>query len=348
MLRVLVCEDSVSVSQLLVELINADEELQVVGVAGNGREGIELNRKLRPDIITMDVRMPGLSGLEATRQIMSEQPTPIVLVSELAETEVDLSMAALDAGALTVLPKPSGPGQAHFKQDRERLCQTLKLMSSVKLVRHWLPTNRAACQRVAPPSLVPPGDLSPVQPKLVAIGSSTGGPSALATILSKLPTSFTLPILITQHIMPGFGEGLARWLNDTTGRRVVMAKAGMVIEVNSGITVIAPDHCHLVLKSGRQLAFDYRGPVNGVLPSVDVMFESVVEVMGGSAVGIVLTGMGKDGAQGLKRMRQAGCYTIVQDEATSIVFGMPKEAIALGAARKVVGLEKIAGELVKL
>lgn len=346
MLRVLVCEDSVPVSQLLTELINADPELKVIGVAGNGREGIELNRKLRPDIITMDIRMPVLNGLEATRQIMSELPTPIVLISEIAESEVGLSLTALQAGALTVLPKPHGPGHPDFKADANRLRQTLKLMAEVKLVRRWLNTD--------PPASRPSGPSQPVEfsscvhPKMVAIGSSTGGPSALATILSHLPASFTLPILITQHIMPGFGAGLARWLNDTTGRRVVIAEPGMVIEPESAVTVIAPDYCHLVIKAGKQLAFDYRGPVNGVLPSIDIMFDSVATEMGAAVIGVLLTGMGKDGAAGLAHLRKAGAYTIAQDETTSVVFGMPKEAIALGAAWKVVSLPKIAGEIVKI
>jgi two-component system chemotaxis response regulator CheB len=343
MLRVLVCEDSVPVSQLLTELINADPELQVVGVAGNGREAVELNRKLRPDIITMDARMPVLNGLEATSQIMSELPTPIVLVSEIAETEVELSMAALNAGALTVLPKPHGPGHPAFQRDSENLRHTLKLMAGIKLVRRWLPTTPASAKPTTPEVFS-----SSTRPRLIAIGSSTGGPSALATLLKGLPATFKLPIVITQHIMPGFGEGLARWLNDTTGRRVVAARSGMVIEPDSAVTIIAPDYCHLVLTPGNHLAFDYRGQVNGVLPSVDVMFASVAQVMGASAIGVLLTGMGKDGAQGLLQLRKAGAYTLAQDEATSVVFGMPKEAIALGATWKVVPLEKMAPEIVNL
>ncbi|NWJ95241.1 MAG: chemotaxis-specific protein-glutamate methyltransferase CheB [Chloroflexi bacterium] len=350
MLTVVVCEDSVPVSQLLVELINADPGLHVVGVAGNGREVIELNRKLRPNVITMDVRMPVLNGLEATRQIMAEQPTPIVLVSDIAEVDINLSMDALNAGALAVLPKPHGPGHPDFKADGDRLRHTLHLMSSVKLVRRWMTTGPLTIPPKPSATPSPRSDIytSPVQPRLVAIGSSTGGPSAIATILSNLPPTFNLPILVTQHIMPGFGTGLARWLNDTTGRRVVTATEGMVIEPSSSITVIAPDHCHMILTPARQIAFDHRGLVNGVLPSVDVLFESVAHSLGPLAVGVLLTGMGRDGAQGLSKMRQAGSFTIAQDEASSVVFGMPKEAIALGAAWKIAPLEKIASELVAI
>lgn len=357
MLRVLVCEDSLPVSQLLTQVINTDAELHVIGVAGNGREAVELNRRLRPDIITMDVRMPVLNGLEATRQIMAELPTPIVLVSEVAETEVEMSMALLNAGALTVLPKLHGPGHPAFSQDSENLCQTLKLMASVKLVRRRLPTTSSTpISELSPKAKLTPATPiisaerfpSIAQPKLVAIGASTGGPSALATLLKGLPPAFKLPIVITQHIMPGFGDGLARWLNDTTGRKVISARPGMTLEPDSSMTFIAPDKCHLVVVAGNKLAFDYRGEVNGVLPSVDVMFDSVAEIYGNSAIGVLLTGMGRDGAQGLARLYKMGAYTIVQDEATSVVFGMPKEAIALGAAWKVAPLDKIAAEISSL
>lgn len=359
MIKVLICEDSLPVSQLLVELINTDPEMQVVGVAGNGLEAIELTHKFRPDIITMDVRMPQLNGLEATRQIMAEQPTPIVLVSELAETDVALSMEALNAGALAVLPKPYGPGHPSFKANGDRLRQTVSLMSSVKVVRHWANRNQRPANRagnIAPPPA--PERVTPARnparsglakaPRLVAIGSSTGGPSALATLLSQLPLTFDLPILITQHIMPGFGEGLAHWLKEATGRPVVLAQEGMSIKPNSGLTIIAPDHCHMLISSSWQIRFDRRGPYQGVLPSVDLMFESVTEVAGSSAIGVLLTGMGRDGAQGLYRMCQSGAYTIAQSEASCVVFGMPKEAIALGAARSILPLEKIASELVQI
>jgi len=359
MIKVLICEDSLPVSQLLTELISSDPELQVVGVAGNGVEAIELNRKLRPDIITMDVRMPQLNGLEATRRIMAEQPTPIVLVSELVETDVALSMEALNAGALALLPKPYGFGHPGFKANSERLRQTLRLMSSVKVVRHWLkPAPKAVNEaRGLAVQSENGGSLSSsyreqtrprCAPRLIAIGSSTGGPSALATLLGQLPANFDVPIVITQHIMPGFAEGLARWLKDATGRQVMLAQEGMYIKPNSGQTIIAPDHCHMLISPSWQVRFDRRGLFQGVLPSVNLMFDSVAEAVGSSAVGVLLTGMGQDGAQGLYHLHQMGAYTIAQDEASCVVFGMPKEAIAQGAVNKVVAIEKIASVLVGL
>ncbi|HEX2909278.1 MAG TPA: chemotaxis-specific protein-glutamate methyltransferase CheB [Chloroflexia bacterium] len=351
MIRVLVCEDSLPVSQLLKEVINQYPGLIVVGVAGNGREAVELNRKLRPDIITMDVRMPVLNGLEATQQIMSEQPAPIVMVSEIASTDVDLSMKALQAGALMALRKPIGPGHPDYKVECEQLCQALVNMAGVKLVRRW---TQVSSERKKSPSgltLSPTINKEPalrVKPRLVAIGSSTGGPSALANLLSRLPASFTLPVLITQHIMPGFGSGMTRWLNDITGRRVVTAQDGMLVEPDSSITIIAPDDCHMTITTSRHIRFDRRGPVNSLVPSVDVMFESVAGSVGAAAIGVILTGMGRDGAQGMLSMHKAGAYTIAQDETSSVVFGMPKEAIALQAVDTVLPLDKIADQLVKV
>jgi two-component system chemotaxis response regulator CheB len=366
MIKVLVCEDSVPVSQLLVGLINnvaGEAKLLVVGVAGNGNEAIELNRRLRPDVIAMDVRMPVLNGLEATRRIMAEQPTPIVLVSEIAETEVALSLEALAAGALLVMPKPHGPGHPDFAAEAEKLRQNLCLMAGVKVVRHWLPgsTKQAQAQprSVLPVTLTTPTPKRPTSPhtstffneqqRLVTIGASTGGPAALASILSKLPPSFSWPMLITQHIMPGFGKGLVQWLNQISERRVVLATEGMLVEVDSGLTILAPDDCHLCLDATQHLVFGKNGPVNGLASSVDVMFSSIASNLAGSSVvGVLLTGMGRDGATGLKQLRESGATTIVQDEASSVVFGMPKEAIALGAAQHVVPISKIPEMLIKL
>lgn len=345
MIKVLVCEDSLPVSRLLVELINADPELEVVGVAGDGLEALECTRKYQPDIIAMDVQMPRLNGLEATRQIMSEQPTPIILISELLNSEVALSLQALDAGALTVLPKPHGPGHPQHESDRNRLCQNLRLLHDVKLVRRWSAT---ATPKANAPLGPRPARANPtIHPRLVAIGASTGGPSALSALLSKLPPTFRLPILITQHIMPGFTNGLASWLAQTTGRRVIQAVDGLTLEPDSGLVVIAPDNCHLTITPNWQLRFKGRLPSDILVPSVDVMFKSVAQSFGASAIGVLLTGMGKDGAEGMLDLWQTGAYTIAQDEATSVVFGMPKEAIELGAAHKVLPLQLIAGELMR-
>lgn len=350
------CEDSLPVSQLLVEVINnvtGKADLLVVGVAGNGSEAVELALRLRPDVIAMDVRMPILNGLEATRQIMAEQPTPIVLVSEVAETDVALSLEALAAGALLVIPKPHGPGHPDFHSDAKKLRESLSLMAGVKVIRHWLPTykNQTAPRLASRRTSVshPTQAAFDEQHRLVAIGASTGGPSALSNIIGNLPRNFTWPILITQHIMPGFGEGLAHWLSQTTGRRVVVAVEKMLVEIDSSQVILAPDDCHLCLNSQQQLIFDKSGPVNGIVPSVDVMFKSIAHYnVGNSVVGVLLTGMGRDGAAGLKLLRDMGGTTLVQDEASCVVFGMPKEAVALGAAEKVLPLSKIPQELVKL
>lgn len=353
------CEDSLPISQLLVELINnvsGEAKLLVVGVAGNGSEAVEMALRLRPDVIAMDVRMPILNGLEATRRIMEEQPTPIVLVSEVAETDVALSMEALAVGALMVIPKPHGPSHPAFQADAIKLRETLALMAEVKVVRHWRPNSpkpaldRYTASKISYSLAVGhPQTRFNEQQRLVAIGSSTGGPSALSNILRNLPSYFNWPILITQHIMPGFDTGLAQWLTQATNRKVVVAEENMAVEVDSGQIILAPGVFHLRINADQKLSFDRNGPVKGILPSVDTMFESIAQNIDCTGVvGVLLTGMGRDGAAGLKLLLDNGATTIVQDEVTSVVFGMPKEAIAIGAAQKVLPLLKIPEQLTKL
>jgi two-component system chemotaxis response regulator CheB len=339
MVRVLVAEDSVTARELLVEMLRSDPEIEVAGEAKNGVEAVEMTRRLRPSVVTMDIRMPTMDGFEATRQIMVEVPTPIVIVSANYNShDVETSMHALRLGALALLPKPPGPGAPDFDDQRKRFAQTIKAMSAVKVVRRW------ADPTVAKPPPIATGRTG--RPRVVAIAASTGGPAALARILSELPVHFPLPVLIVQHIAKGFAEGLAGWLNTTGSLRVKVAEDGEPLLART--VYVAPDDRHLGVADRSKLAVSAAAPVGGFRPSGTFLFESVARVFGPSAVGVILTGMGEDGVAGLASIRRAGGAVLVQDEATSIVYGMPGAAVAAGLGDTTIPLGAIAWRLGEL
>ncbi len=341
-IRILVVEDSPVARELLVSIFQSAPGLQVVGTARNGAEAVRLAKRLQPDVITMDAHMPEMDGFEATRQIMIETPRPIVMISaSLDKNERDLTVNALKSGALSVLAKPTmyDPPQVH-----DYLITQLKLMSEVKVVRRWGVSPRRA---IAGPDLIsePPAlrQNGKTKIQLVAIASSTGGPGILAQILSQLPADFPAPIVIVQHITRGFGVGLAGWLNQQTGLEVRLARHAD--EPQAGQVLIAPDDHHLLVNSMGLIALNKEPPCHGLRPSADYLFKSAARVYGATAIGVILTGMGSDGAEGLKAMREAGAYTIAQDKGSSIVFGMPAVAIELGAAEEVLPARKIGAAL---
>jgi len=336
MIRVLVADDSATVREFLAYLLGEDPALEVVGTARDGLEAVAEAERLRPDIISMDAHMPRMNGFEATRQIMERAPTPIVIVSgSISREEVTLTFEALKAGALTVVDKPGGPGHPHHAESARRLVETLKLMAEVKVVRRH--PRRELPVPPSPPSVRPDRKV-----RLIAIGASTGGPAVLAEILARLPGNLAAPILVVQHISPGFTTGLAEWLGQATRLTVKLAERRE--SVRSGAVYLAPDRCQLgIARDGRiQLAEE---PVDGFCPSASYLFQSVAEAYGSATIGVLLTGMGRDGAKGLKRLRKAGGVTIAQDEETSVIFGMPAEAIRLGAAQYVLSPEQISGAI---
>jgi two-component system chemotaxis response regulator CheB len=342
MIRVLLVDDSPTLRHLIRSILDSDPALQVVGEARNGKEAIALCHKLDPDIVTTDIRMPEMDGYEAIRHIMAESPRPIlVLTSTQSDRELGTSFKAIEAGALMILGKPHGlPGQ---DPEADRLIAHVKAMADVKVVRRrWGVQKRAQAETSSTPDPTPA--LCPAQ--IIAIGASTGGPPALHIILNQLPADLPLPVMIVQHISPGFVGGLARWLNDTTPLRVKVAE--MDDGLQPGTAYLAPDGQHLLVKMRGLIGLGSSPPVDGHRPSVTALFESVALHYGSAAVGVLLTGMGSDGARGLKMMHGAGSRTLVQDEHSSVVFGMPKEAIALGAAGEVLPLEKIGLRLLKL
>lgn len=348
MIRVLIVDDMATIRMALRFILESDPELTVVGAVGSGEEAVAFCRKSRPDIITMDINMPGMGGYEAIRQIMSETPCPIVVITGIeSQSLMEVSFKALALGALTVLPKLRGfsPGDAEAKS----LLRQIKIMAGVKVVRHSLRAELPPVRidKGVAQAAVPVKDSVSFKPpnpaELVAVGLSTGGPPALQEILSGLPSSFPLPIVVVQHMSPGFMFGLGAWLSSATPFRCKVAELGETIK--AGTVYLAPDNAHLTFKGNSNLWHDSSEPVDGHRPSATVLFESAAQHFGARAIGLLLTGMGRDGAQGLKAMYEAGAYTIAQDEASSLIFSMPKAAIELNAVKEVLGLNRIAHRL---
>jgi len=340
-LRVLVVEDSPVARRLIVHILGSDSELQVVAEAENGAQAVELAVRHRPDVIVMDVVMPTMDGLEATRRIMETAPTPIVLVTAGYDGGVDLSFEALEAGALTLLAKPRGPQVEGFAQDAAALTITVKLMADVKLVRR----RRRTPTRDLRPATTPDTAHTAHRPAaVVAIASSTGGPAALATVLGALPETTPVPILVVQHITPGFHRGLVDWLDRVSPLHVCLARDGLALR--AGEVLVAPSDTHLGVTSKGTIALSADPPIGGHRPSATHLFTSVARAYGERACGVILTGMGDDGVAGLGVLKEAGGLVLAQDEATSVVYGMPREALARGAVDRVLPLDQMAGAMI--
>ncbi|MCK9607482.1 MAG: chemotaxis-specific protein-glutamate methyltransferase CheB [Methylomonas sp.] len=348
-IRLLVVEDSPTVREFLVYLFASDQEIQVIGTASNGEEALAAVRQQQPDVITMDVNMPKMDGYAATRAIMELFPTPIVIVTDTALTDgISTTLAALDAGALAAVKKPAGIGHPDHASTTRELVQTVKLMAEIKVVRRWTrhgaqaKTVNEVILTAMPPCVVSlPHDI-----RLVAIGTSTGGPLVLQQIFSALPRDLSVPVIVVQHIAQGFTDGLVEWLSESTGFPIRAAASGEAML--PGRAYIVPTGYQAAVNSSGRIALIANNAENGHCPSVSYLFRSVAAAYGARAIGILLTGMGKDGAVELGLMKTQGAITIAQDKESSVVHGMPGEAISLGAASYVLAPDKIAAVLANL
>jgi two-component system, chemotaxis family, protein-glutamate methylesterase/glutaminase len=338
-IRVMIVEDSPVVRALLEYSIGRDPRLEVCATAGSAEDALRILEHHTPDVIAMDIRLPGMDGLEATRRIMSTNPVPIVVVAASIESGKwnTTPMEALRAGALTVLEKPTGTTNADYEALAERLCTQLVIMSQVKLVRQHdkgepRVIRRSACG-------------GPGVPKMLGIVSSTGGPAALIQLLGALGADFPLPILLVQHMTASFVEGFAKWLQSVCPLAVKVVNDACVPV--AGTVYVASAERHLRLDA-RRLWLDRGDPISFQRPSGTLMFHSMAHDLGPAALGVLLTGMGDDGASGLLDIRRSGGYTIAEDESTAVVYGMPAAAIRLGAVCESLPLPAIAPRILDL
>ena len=337
--RVLVVDDSALARDIITMILSEDPGIEVVGQAENGQIAIDLVKALRPDLVTMDIMMPVLDGLTAIQEIMAYQPTPILVVTSSGEAEV--AYKAISSGALEVMQKPdmsAGP------TEWEGFSRRVKLLSQVKVITHVRGRGTATTQLL--PFLGPAAAQAGSQGRILAIGASTGGPAALAKLLGGLPPDLNVGVVIVQHIADGFVPGLVSWLSTVTMLSVKPATDGE--RILAGTVYIAPTGSHTVVAGGGRLGLVDSPPVESQRPAVDVLFESVYEQYAQRAIAVLLTGMGHDGARGLKHIRDAGGKTIAQDESSCVVFGMPKAAVELDAAEQVLPLPDIPRAIVQL
>jgi len=322
--------------------------ITIVGEARNGQEVVELVHKLQPDVVSMDINMPTMDGLEATRQIMAEIPTPVVVVSGLIESDVELSIRALEAGALAVVEKPPDRQNPLFEEKRKRLVTAIRAMSGVSVVsRRYNQSSLANDSQEFANIKVKTDRLT--RPEIIAIGASTGGPSAIHRILKEFPENLSVPVVIVQHMPHEFLQGLARWLQRSTDLQVKIAESGD--EIKAGHVYIAPGTSHMTLKRQEGQLFVRLIRERGTpqyQPSINMLFNSVATTCGSNAIGVILTGMGDDGASGLLAMKQASARTLAQDENSSTVYGMPNAAMLCGAVKFEVPLASLASEILKM
>ena len=334
-----VVEDSPTVRKLLVSILQAAADIEVVAVGADGEDAVRLAHHMKPDVLTMDVRMPKMDGLEATRHIMRKVPTPIVIVTgNLMRADVDITFEALQAGALSVVHSPGLADPAGCA----KVVQTVRLMADVPVVHHW--DRRTEPTLATGPLLARDG--SGLQPRMIGIAASTGGPGTLASILRGLPAEWPIPILIVQHVSRGFVTGLAEWLNSQTPLQVALASHGSV--ALPGSVLVAPDDYHLEVTAAGIVELCREPAYQGLRPSANYLFHSLATAFGCKSVGIILTGMGDDGVQGLKALRAAGGLTIAQNRESCVVYGMPHQAVALGAAEHILSPDEIVPTLHRL
>ncbi|MEI8084763.1 MAG: chemotaxis-specific protein-glutamate methyltransferase CheB [Paludibacter sp.] len=343
-IKVLIVEDSLVAQKLLKTLVMSDERFELVGVAENGKQACEFVLKHKPDVVSMDILMPIMDGVEATRKIMQETPIPIVIVSSYYQSsEVETAMRVLQAGAVSIIPRPYGPGHSKYEQSTRQYLNTLKMMSEISVVKRRKEETLKPIQKVENITKNCTNAPNNQEFKVLAIGASAGGPEGLSTILSGLPINFPVPVFIVQHIDGNFADGFAVWLNSSTQLPVSIAVNGE--KALAGHVYLPPGNQHLTVNKDGNINTTKDGLVNGSRPSVDVLFNSIAEVYGKKSLAVLLSGMGKDGAAELKKLFDLGAFTIAQDENSCLVYGMPGEAAKMGGVCKLLSPEKILQEI---
>jgi two-component system chemotaxis response regulator CheB len=342
-IRVLLVEDSLVVLTILKRMLSTSPDLEIVGTAATGQKALALIPQVQPRVICTDLQMPGMDGLEFIRQVMRCYPCPILVLSAAIDREnTQQIFNVLQAGAIDILPKPMS-GVTHDSDAlKQELITKIKVLSGVKVFtfRQHLKTNNLPDRVPEIPNANAGFSASPSRRfKVVGIGASTGGPQALQKILTQLPPDFPVPIICVQHISTGFLAGLVSWLSAECQLPIKIARSGE--SPLPGTVYFAPENHQLRLYKSGKFTISSQLDFSGYQPSVTVTFQSIAQFYSSGAIGILLTGMGKDGGVGMQAIKQAGGLTIAQDEASSIIFGMPKEAIRLGAVDRVLSLDSI-------
>ncbi len=349
-IRVILVEDSSIALTILKRILDSSPEIEVVGTASTGVEGLDLIPKVNPDVICTDLHMPKMNGLEFTKEVMASYPRPILVISaSVLEDDVENIFNLLEAGAVDIFPKPRSGQLQDYESMQQPLINKIKVLSGIKVF-----TRRKHSSTIQKPQTLIqnveinnyPKHKKHIHPfKIVGIGASTGGPQALSEIFSQLPKDFPLPIICVQHISQGFLQGFIDWLSNNCLLPIEIAKSGLYPK--PGKIYFPLEGHHLQISPTGSFMCSKSPPVLGHRPSVTVTFKSLASYYGKGVIGILLTGMGKDGAEGLLKISESGGFTIAQNEATSIVFGMPHEAIKLGAADEILPIEQIAPKFIK-
>ncbi len=339
-IKILITDDSLTVRNYLVKIFSVDPEVEIIGTAVDGFEAIEFVRKNKPDIITMDINMPRLDGFETTLKIMQENSIPIVIVSgDYNVSDTAKTFQALECGAVAILSRPVGLGNPDFDEAVHKFITTVKLLSEVKVIRRW---NSVSKSTVSPDNLTlslnPFPDIKKVI-RIIAIGASTGGPLVLQQILQNIPSTISVPILIVQHLDIEFAQGYVDWLSILSNIPIKIATDGE--RLRAGVAYMAPGDYHIGVNAFNAICISKDPAEKGHRPSVAFMFRSVRKVFCDQVLAILLSGMGNDGAEELKLLKDIDAITIAQDQKSSLIHGMPGEAIRLGAASYIFSPEQI-------